>query len=349
MTETTATTAKTHKIKLFAADALLWLSLCVLLAQGFSGANIIGRYSAISLRFDTPISGQTAHGARQYSITSNLESPFWPTFWYEHIASFSSTFVTLNAAAILFSGDASLIWPAVYIAGSAPSSIDNVGMAVSEALAWRLWGSNDVIGMSAEVDGEERIVRGVFEGDTELALISFHIEDTSQSWSAVELSGGPEHAMRRDAENFAITAGLGQPDSILMSGSKAFAFALAILPLIIPATYALARIIGFIKKQYPMASAPLFFFSLTVLALLLPGMLEMLPAWLIPTRWSDFPFWASLLQQARDGLREFLHTSPRLIDVELRMLLLKQSGIAFLAICCSISVCFRWHMRQQNT
>jgi len=319
-----------------------------LLAAGFSGVSTIRRHSFVSLRFDTPISGQAAYRARLYSIERTESDPFWPTFRHEYRASFENEFVTLSADCIAFSGDASLVWPAAYIRGAAPGVIDPHGCAVSEALAWRLWGSIDVVGMTVKVDGAACTVRGVFEGDAEMALISFQDEDMSPSWSAAELSGGPIHAVRSDVEGYAISSGLGRPNYILMDGPRFIAGAMAVFPILLPAGYGLMLLIGLIRKRHPAAGTPIVFVCLLALAVLLPSLLAALPAWLIPTRWSDFSFWASISRQVTGGLQEFLSAPPGLADVQLRVALLRQFAITFMATCCSIVLCFRWHMRGEK-
>jgi hypothetical protein len=336
-------------IKKHIIDALLWCLFCVLIIFCFSGINTVRQYSRISLRFDSPISGQAAYAARRYSVAHSSEGAFWPTFWSEYKASFSNEHKTIGAPCIAYSGDAMLVWPATYLVGSAPGVTDRAGCAVSEEFARKRWGSIDVVGMTVEVNGAERVVRGVFEGKTELALISYRVEDTSVKWSAVELGGGSANAARSDVESFAAASGLGKPDVILMDSHSFIAGAMAILPLLAPAFYALYLIFRYIKRRYFAIYKPFLFLCLISLALLLPVILDAMPAWLIPTRWSDFQFWSSLLRQASDSLREFLSAAPRSRDVELRMLLLGQTGIAFLAVCCGISICFRWHLQQSNS
>jgi len=315
---------------------VLWLVFGILLVLGFRQANSIQQFSGVSLRFNEPISGQAAHRARQHSIENAEQETFWLTFWYESTAELSAGVRTVQANAISFSGDAALVWTAQYLVGTAPSSLDGSGIAVSEALAHRLWGSTDIVGMPVYVNEKPRIVRGVFEGNFELALLSFHIEDTQQSWTAVELSGGESRSTRSNAESFAIAAGLGAPDYILMGGAMAVATFMSMLPLLIFTMYVLVLLILYVKKHYRSAATPIMFLGLIVFAILLPILLNALPAWLIPTHWSDFSFWSSLLQQASGSLREFLSVNPMLRDVELRMLLLGQVGIMVLSISCVI-------------
>ena len=324
----------------FIAKIILWCLFGILLTLGLRESNAINRFHGISLRYSTPINGQAAYRARQYSIENNRLNPFWPTFWREEIAQLAVGPRTLQTHSVSFAGDAALVWPAEFIAGSAPSSIDARGIAVSEPLAYSLWGSTDIIGMSVTVNEQPRTVRGVFRGTAELALISFHIEDTSQSWTAVELAGGMPHPTRSNATGFAVLSGLGMPDNIMMRGPMALARFAAIFPILIPTVYTLIMLVGFVKRYYPNAVTPTMFAGLILFAVLLPPLLNALPPWIIPTHWSDFSFWSLLFRQASDGLREFLSIPPMLRDIELRIRLLRQIGILVLALCVGMAACF---------
>ena len=330
-------------------DVLVWGIFCALLIVCFTGANVIKQYSSISLRYSSPISGRDAYAARQYSVARNDQITFWPTFWREYKASFSATFVTVEANCIAFSGDASKVLPVKFITGSAPGILDSNGCAVSEALAWLLWGSTDVVGMDVEVGGEVRVVRGVFEGYGELALVPYSDEDTAGSWSAVELSGGPDNVVRKDAESFAVTSGLGMPDQTLMGGEVPLAIAIAVLPLLIPAIYGLWSFVQYIRKRYPIVKKLIPFLILFAFATLLPIILGVLPEWIIPTRWSDFSFWRDLFKQAAKSLRVFLSISPQTRDVELRMLLINHACVTLLSACAGFAVIKQNKPRSRTT
>ena len=308
---------------------LLCILYCITLTLGFIESNTISRFSRISLRYNTPVSGVAAFRARQHAA-ENADS-FWPTFWNEATVEISNGRNTASVNSILFSGEAFLVWPAVYVKGTAPSSLDSLGVAVSEALARNLWGSTDIIGISVYVNSEPRFVRGVFNGSSELALVSFHIEDTNQYWTAVELSGSAQSPTRNDAESFAITTGLGRPDYILMGGARAVSVLMSFFPLLFPFVYVIALFVKYIKKYYPMAGTPLFFGALILFAVLLPILLSLFPPWLVPTRWSDFGFWGAQVSSANEALREFLSVSPLMRDVEIRIHLLRQAGIMLAA------------------
>jgi hypothetical protein len=298
------------------------------------------------LRYDTPVSGQAAYNARIYAIGQGGEDVFWPAFWHETEARLSIGHKNTDAACILFSGDAALVWPARYLTGAAPGVTDAAGCAVSFALAWELWGSTDVVGKPVDVDGEERTVRGVFEGEGLLVLLSFRDEDREQGYTAVELAGGPASPSRGDAERFAVTAGLGRPDIILMGTPAFIAAALAALPIIILAVYALSLFIAKIRRHpWKWVAA---FAALISFAALLPVLLELLPDRMVPTFWSDFSFWGGLIRQMGDNLREYLVLAPRLRDAEYTVIFFRQIGIAFLSVIFSLPVCFRWQVKLRH-
>lgn len=312
---------------------LLWLVFGVLLATGFAQARTIAQFPTMSLRYSTPITGVQAYQARQHAIA---QESFWPTFWHQHTSNIRDTQVN----SISFAGDGGLVWPATYIAGTVPSSVDRVGVAVSAPLAFELWGSTDIVGMEVEIDQVTRIVRGVFEASQPLALISYHIEDRTPTWTGVELAGGSNHPTRQDAVQFSALAGLGMPDYILMGGAVGVGRAMAYLPLVIPALYALYLVVAFAKGYYPMAKTPILLGCLLALAVATPWLLGLLPYWAIPTHFSDFSFWGNLFSQGNAALREFIAAPATLRDVELTLQLLRQGAVVVGAICISIAICY---------
>ena len=332
---------KTICVKVLITDILFWCLLCVFVVMGFLIYDGVRQYASVSLRYDTPISGEAAYAARRYSAAHNNVYMFRLTFWDEYKAVFSNEFVSAEIVCIAYSGDALLVWPAKFIKGAAPGVIDGIGCAVSEGLAWRLWGSTDIVGMTVDVDGAEYVVRGVFMGKDELALLSFRDEDTSRSWSAVELDGSPAKTTRDEVESYAAASGLGRPVFILTDSPVFLTGLMAVLPLFILAVFGFVLIAGYVGKRFPIACRFIPFLLFPVLAALLPVLLGFLPEWMIPTRWSDFSFWGSLVTQASDNAHEFLRAVPQSRDVELRILILKQSGTMFLSVCLSIVICFR--------
>ena len=324
------------------ADALLWCVMAGLLVIGAINAGAIKAYSPVSLRYDAPISGQDAYRAREYSIRHSGENVFWPTFWHETEANYSNEYRNIKAFCILYSGDAALVRPLKYMSGTTPGSTDGTGCAVSSALAWELWGSFDVVGKTVGVGSEDRLVLGVFDEKELLALVSVGDEDKDQSFTAVELAGGLPSPARADAESYAVAAGLGKPDSILLGTPATLAAILTAAPLLILGVYGLALCAGRIKKHPAALKGAIFFAAFIGFAMLLPSLLGIFPDRIIPTRWSDFSFWGALTRQTGENLKEYLAQKPYLRDVEYKILLLKQICITFISVICAVAICFRW-------
>ena len=332
------------KIKKAIPDILLWSLLCVLIICGiFNTRNIALLNTPYSLRYETnQITGQAAFNARKFAAQSDNEHAFWPTFWRESTAEITGEHGAQKAKTIFYSGDSSLVWQADFLYGMAPGTIDNIGCAISEPLALRLWGSTDVLGKTVLIDGHERIVRGVFKSIHELALVSFTYDDTSESWNVVELTGGTPNITRNDALSFAIQSGLGNPDYVLTSIEPIFiATILPIIPLLIISIYALILIYKYLRKYHKPISKIAPFLLLIVIALILPFALERLPSSIIPTRWSDFSFWSAQIAQTQMNTREFLTATPTLRDTESSLVLLQQLAIGFTSSICAIIICFK--------
>ena len=326
-------------VRKFFTGAFLWCLLAVLMILGAYNLGQLRKYNAVSLRYETPVSGQSAYQARQFSARRGGDA-FWPTFWHEAEAEFTGDHRTVKAPCITFSGDASLVWPVQYLAGSAPGAIDGAGCAVSAGLAMEIWGGADVVGMHVTVDGETRIVRGVFDGAEMMALLSVMDEDKGHSFTAIELSGGPSHPVRDDAVSYAAAAGLGVPDRVLTGTPESLASAAAALPLLILAVYTMILCAGYIKKRRIVYRSVLFALAIGF-ALILPVLLAALPDWAIPARWSDFSFWGSLTAQVWDDILQYLALTPRTRDIVYFVLLLKQAGLLLLSAVLAVSVCFR--------
>jgi hypothetical protein len=292
------------------------------------------------MHFDEPITGQKAFAAKQYSVKNSAIINIWPTFWNERKSSLTNGYTTLEVTAIAYSGDAHLIYPTEYIAGTTPGINDNNGLAISDTLAYKLFKSTNVIGMEIKIDNQKRIIRGVFEGKSDLVLVSYSSEDISATWTSVDFQGDRE-ITRNEAENFSIASGLGMPEKISAGSHIILSNIISILPLLVLFIYGFVMIRGFIKKQYPAFYVPLLFGLFILFAFILPSLLSALPAYVVPTRWSDFLFWSRLFELISDDIYEFLNTTTGIRDAELRMLLLKQTGISLLAINCALIICAR--------
>lgn len=265
------------------------------------------RYTAVSLRYNQPLPAALAAAAKQQMEKAggvNL------TFWAEQTVPASSMTRSAEAKQILFDGEAMLACPAQYIYGKVPVRAGEC--AVSSAAAEALWGAQNVVGLEVTISEKTCTVVGVFTGSHRILLTP-----GTGDWTAAELHSVPAGADGwKYGRDYAMQLGLPQPDQVLWgSGFAWLASVLPWLPLLFCGFYAIAFFLHGLRKQFPTA------FSLTltglafILVLLLPRLLSGLPAWLIPTKWSDFSFWSNLSISFSSRFRDYLSLSPKTIDV----------------------------------
>ena len=291
----------------------IWFLLkCVLLALAVFAAFRTSeqarlRYTAVSLRYNQPLPAALAAAAKQQMEKAggvNL------TFWAEQTVPASSMTRSAEAKQILFDGEAMLACPAQYIYGKVPVRAGEC--AVSSAAAEALWGAQNVIGLEVTISEKICTVVGVFTGSDRILLTP-----GTGDWTAAELHSVPAGADGwKYGRDYAMQLGLPQPDQVLWgSGFAYLASVLPWLPLLLCGFWAAAFFLRWLWKR----SHTAFLLTLTGLAfafvLLLPRLLSGLPAWLIPTKWSDFSFWSNLSNSLDERFHDYLAVSPKVLDV----------------------------------
>ena len=107
-------------------------------------------------------------------------------------------------------GDASLVWGADCLAGGMPAPLDAGGCAVSTALAWQLFGSEEAVGLTLFQEKVEYTVRGVFESEEPVALLPKADAAFTAAELPTEADAGGDPAARVDA--CLAKSGLPEPD-----------------------------------------------------------------------------------------------------------------------------------------
>lgn len=308
----------------------IWfLFQCVLLALAVFAAFRTSeqarlRYTAVSLRYNQPLPAALAAAAKQQMVKAggvNL------TFWGEQTVPASSMTRSAEAKQILFDGEAMLACPAQYIYGKVPVRAGEC--AVSSAAAEALWGAQNVVGLEVTISEKTCTVVGVFTGSDKILL-----NPGTGDWTAAELHSIPSGADGwKYGRDYAMQFGLPQPDQVLWgSGFAYLASVLPWLPLLLCGFWAAAFFLRWLWKR----SHTAFLLTLTGLAfafvLLLPRLLSGLPAWLIPTKWSDFSFWSNLSNSLVERFYDYLAVSPKVIDVAGKAIILKTTIDTLLAM-----------------
>lgn len=334
------------RIKSYIAELPLLVILCVLVyVCNICAKQTIAYFTPLSLRYDSPLGGEEALAARKYAVGKGDEKRFWPTFWREQTSEFTAGWNTASAPCIVYSGDAFLVWPERYIYGTAPSAEDPAGCALSEALAFRLFGVKDASGRTLEADGELLTVRGVFKGESELALVSRGMRDIKSWYNAVEMYGIQED----DAVTIAVASGIGTP-SLVLKGEVliSVANALTAFPLTVVVIFGLAQLIRLLRRLKAPIPDMAVFTALLLFALTLPRLVSSLPGWITPNRLSDLSHWSSLPAKVGSGIRNFIAAAHSKRDAEGIILLLRQAVLCFLTAIIAVFSCCKWTLKINN-
>lgn len=291
---------------------LIPVLLLGLLILSFSlAAQLAELCPSISLRYDTPLTEKQVEWSRAY--TAEYDAPYL-TFWTESQTYVSVEDMGASAAQILYNGDPEMSYPVTYRHGGSPG-MDQMSCSISVPLAWELWGSDRVEGMRLQIDGKEYTVSGVFEGDNNRLF-----RWGNSGFTAVEIPDTPKgEDSYRYALELAAQSGLGHPADILWgSGMADIGRMLCWLPLILAGCFLLCPLLAKVKRLPGILWAVL---TLAVV-LALPTIIEILPGWMVPTRWSDFGFYGRLLSTFLDRWQDLLMLSPTPMDARRKALFL---------------------------
>lgn len=316
--------------------ALLALLLLILTAAGMKNAAALEKScQSVSLRYAQPLAADAVKAAVQKAPDL--------TFWGEGIASLDSGLRQTQSEAIFYRGDASLVLGRDCAAGQLPALLDKSGCAVSDALAWKLFGSVDAVGLTLSADGAEYTVRGVFESEDALALLPS--EDAA--FTAVELLYTDE--ARQDPEAWTdariLESGLPEPAWRLYTAAPAAAAkALAWIPALFAAcVLGAAAVKAALRQTFPARDA-IFFAMLFAAVYALPALLAVWPSWLTPSRWSDFAWWRQTAQSVARQFEDFLLAPGAGRDLFVKARLLAQFGAA--AVQCALCEVLRCRFRK---
>ncbi|MDL2253576.1 ABC transporter permease [Ruminococcaceae bacterium OttesenSCG-928-I18] len=326
-------------VRLFARLSL-WFLLFFILLSGFQTAfKADALLSDASLRYRSPLTATQADAARRYAIEKRETLGLWPSFWTQRALEAESELHKAEMEAIFFSGEGQSIYPANYLSGTCPGFLDEGGCALSQKAAWQLFGSADVLGKELLAEGKRYLVRGVFEGDSPLLLLSEGQRAPRLGWQAMELSGLQENG-REQANAFSQNAGLGPPQTLLWAGSFKILFGLAVwLPVSLLLAACAVSLAGAYRPWVTARGQVALFLAALLFALLLPLLLRQIPSFYLPSRWSDFGYWAGLWQQGKESLLQFLSLTPGARDVQLKLALLRQAALFAAGLLVSTLLC----------
>lgn len=231
-----------------------------------------------------------------------------------------------TASVLLVHGDASLIMPS----GAALSDEDRSGCLIDRETALTLYGDDNPAGAQLLYDGRVYTVRGVFAAPAGTVVLRAPSSGT-MTFDRITLDTAGQISMREAARQFAARHSLTDPLIITTESIAAWGGLFMRLPGIVMggALICALLMLAHSRHAWPVQMACWIFAAAAALVLYL-WIMDVHPAVpqdLVPTRWSDFEFWARLFEERRRELMEYIWMKKERPDI----LLLTRLGNSALA------------------
>ncbi|MDO5601727.1 MAG: hypothetical protein Q4G07_03065 [Oscillospiraceae bacterium] len=283
---------------------------------------------AMSLRYTTrPLGPEEA----QDFIDKTLDTPYNAVLWrWEKDALFDKA---KSADVLLYYGEGAYVYPASFVEGGYPSAVEERGLALSVPLADALFGSQkDLLGQPVEYAGETYYVRGIFKSEEMFAMAASPPDKNGPSYTGVALTGP---GSKQEALVFMRGSGLREPEIFLdFPLLVQIAWLLAWLGPCVGGCMLLWR--GLRARGVPRRWIG---YVLFIVACLGCGtFLSFLPAWLVPSRWSDFTFWSDLASQFGQDARQWLSLGADIHDMQIKLKVFSLVPAAALSLAFSVKL-----------
>lgn len=327
---------------------LVYLALAFMLFQNATSA--ARDFSQISLRYtDNPLSAAQVSTAKTYLHNPKITPEFIPSFWaQQQKVTLKSDVITKDTAALLIDGEMAPAMPVEFVEGTYPGMDDKVGIAISEEVAWALWGGSSVVGFEVEWNTRQYVVRGVFQGKDPMVLLQVDAGrlDKDFIFEGVELVGETKLNPQEAAKSFAQTIGLPAPDTIVNGSGLASLLSMAAwLPASILILWFLVRLLKVVHRLSYWSKQVFWLAVLLGVAFGIPALLDLLPGFLVPTKWSDLTFWSDVGKQISARATEWLLLVPSLKDLMLKRLMIWQAILLYPSLVAAIIMIQRWDAR----
>lgn len=219
---------------------------------------------------------------------------------------------TDTAVCIALWGDVEQVFPGCLSAGNGLIKEDDKGCMVSEALAYRLFGSGDVLGKELTYEGSSYVIRGILDLEDPVFLR----EDGKTGFPYMEVREEPGSGMEQVRQILARIGRVPEEGAVIEADMVCGLLRFAGL---IPAGLLLFLCYRILKKRFCGNSGVLWILRIAVLALCLAGLGK---SWcfsddVIPSRWSDFEFFGELFRAQGENIRRYLRIPEIWKDGEL--------------------------------
>lgn len=208
-------------------------------------------------------------------------------------------------------GDMRQIAPMKLLSGSFPVYDDLTGCVVDAKSAWKLFHSIDAIGAQLTVDGNDYVVRGIVEAYEPMLLLRGSTEKYENLEFTVRyLLGAKQHV-----ETFLYRCNSAGGEVVIESGllARLIRGAVWLLPCLLGAVGAVALFKrGWMRRSIRRESLLLFLAGALLAAAVVVLLIKTAfwPQQFLPTKWSDFGFWSSLMGGWREQCKAISLITP---------------------------------------
>ena len=349
---------------------LLWILFFASVLAVFSNKTEISiYYPSVSARYsEGELTPDIVANALETAEVSEEPIGMDITFWgQQKDAKIIYNESTATSNMIFYQGNSAQVYPSKLLAGSYPTSKDRYGCVLSGQLAFILFRNINVVGMSVLYDDNEYIIRGIFDaGEENLAMIPLDEEQVDKlklSYTGVEFHGETNSNKEDKAKQVQNKLGLPATDQIF-DGSIWIELigALSYIPIIFCMIWMAIRIFyGDTEKivrtdetfesEEKAKSSKGKWIAIGIsgiVALFLPTLLKQIPAWIVPSQWSNFSYWDTLSDTMRKMWLIWLSAEPGYQDTVIRNLMLKQILLVVLSIL-GLGIVIIYDMRTKPT
>ena len=270
------------------------------LALQAHAAHIARQDPAVTVTLSAPLAAGQLAAAREWEESDANIQGIAASYWSEKTASVSADpdRTAEEVTCIGFEGTAQDCLPVDYLQGTAPGAVGQQ-CAVSSALAWTLFGSYDIVGLTVALDRTEYFISGVFKSESKTLLYP-----AQSGFTHAALRGLSPDTPKTDAEQWATAAGTGRITAITYGPQKAWlAHAACALPALLVGLALAVMLLRFLCALPGVFRGAALFALALAFAWAVPRFLQTLPGWLIPGRWSDFSFWPALWTKIMDACK----------------------------------------------
>lgn len=294
------------------------------------------QYNSIGLRYENEISKDTIKQVKQYLNSDGRAENLFPTFWKEEKGIISNEFNQVETEILAYIGEGYQVFGAEFLLGGYPLEGGERECAVSDTLAHDFYGSQDILELEFEYKNESYRVGGVFRDDERLVLRTGEMDE---NYSGVELVGDMKDNPKGEIDCFVTNSGLGNPDQIVYGTTMVSIMEMICnLPILILGGWMFIYSITYVNKKHPRYRSIISFSMLLFFAINLPFLLEQLPPWILPTKWSDFSFWESLYDSMKQKIVDWFYLSPVRKDVIIKVIMAKIMLIVGIELLCIVKL-----------